>query len=303
MKKDFLSFADLASKELLELLELAAKLKKKPLGKQLSGKAVALVFEKPSTRTRVSFEAGIAQLGGQPIYIDSRGTQLSRGESIEDFAHTLERYVECICARVFEHKTLEVMAKSAGIPVVNMLSDKEHPCQTLADLLTIKERFGKLEQVKVAYIGDGNNVCNSLLLGCAMAGVNITAACPAGYEPLSEIVSKAENIAASSGCAAGITHNPKEAAKGADVIYNDTFVSMGQEKEGQERLKAFIPEYQITKGIMSLAKKSAVYMHCLPAHRGQEVLSEVIDGPQSIVFDQAENRLHAQKALLINLVK
>lgn len=303
MKKNFLSVTDMSPKDLGPLLSAASRMKKNPFGKQLRGKSVALLFEKPSTRTRVSFEVGISQLGGQPVYIDAGSTQLSRGERIEDFSRVMERYVDCICARVFEHKTLEAMAGSAAIPVVNMLSDAEHPCQILADLFAVREKFGRLEGLKMAYIGDGNNVANSLLLGCAMAGMDFSAASPAGYSIRPGMVSKAERIGSSTGSKIEMTAEPKIAAKEADIIYSDVFVSMGAERETEGRLKAFWPKYMVTEKVMGIAKKRAVYMHCLPAHRGQEVSAGVIDGPQSIAFDQAEARLHVQKALLVWLLK
>lgn len=299
MKKDFLSALDITRDEIYDLFKLAKKLKEKPLGQQLKGKVFALLFEKPSTRTRVSFEAGILHLGGSPIYIDATTTQLARGETIEDTARTLDRYVDMVIARVYKHETLVKLAINMGKPVINALSDIEHPCQALADYFTIWERFGRVEGIKLAYIGDGNNVCHSLLLMGATLGANLRVAAPPKYMPNSAIVELAEERL---GRKILLTEDPKEAAKGADVIYTDVFVSMGMEKEKEERLKVFIPKYQVTEELMELASEKAIFMHCLPAHRGQEVVDEVIDGQRSVVFDQAENRMHTQKALILKLL-
>jgi ornithine carbamoyltransferase len=302
MKKDFLSIDDITKNEIFDVLELAVELKKKPIGNLLKGKVFCLLFEKPSTRTRVSFESGINQLGGSAIYLDATTTQLSRGESIEDTARVLDRYVNAIIARVFSHKTLEIMAKYARAHVINALSDLEHPCQILSDLLTIRERFKDFEGLKLAYVGDGNNVCNSLILACAKVGINIAVACPKGFEPERKIVEIARNYTKLSRSKVIIETEPKNAVKDANIVYNDTFVSMGDEKEKDKRLKIFLPKYQVNDRLFKFTAPDAVYMHCLPAHRGQEVTSEVIDGQRSIVFDQAENRLHAQKALLVKMM-
>ncbi|MBI2675145.1 MAG: ornithine carbamoyltransferase [Candidatus Aenigmarchaeota archaeon] len=300
MKKDFLSVADLTREEFLELMDISSRMKKYPFGTQLKGKTIALLFEKPSTRTRMSFEAGIAQLSGYPMYIDSSSTQISRGELIEDVAKVMEKYVDAICARVSDHRTLELLSKYASVPVISMLSDLEHPCQALADIFTIKERFGKFEGIKLAYIGDGNNVCSSLLLACGITGINISVSTPKGYEPNKRILSKARDFSQKNKSKVSFTNRPTEAAKNADVIYTDVWVSMGEEKENDERMKAFM-DFQINKKLARHAKKDFVFMHCLPAHRGLEVTSEIMDGEHSIVWEQAGNRLHVQKALLLRL--
>ncbi len=302
MKKDFLSIDDIKREEIFGVLELAEKLKKKPINNVLRGKVFCLLFEKPSTRTKISFESGIQQMGGSTIYMDATTSQLSRGESIEDTARVLDRYVDAVVARVFSHKTLEVMSKCMDKHVINALSDLTHPCQIMSDLFTIKEKFGKFNRLKLAYVGDGNNVCNSLLLGCAKVGMDISVACPKGFEPNKNIIKMAKDYTKITKSKVVIETEPKSAVKDANIIYNDTFVSMGDEKAKAERLRIFIPKYQVTNKLFELAASDAVYMHCLPAHRGEEVLPEVIDGPRSIVFDQAENRLHTQKALLIKMM-
>jgi ornithine carbamoyltransferase len=302
MKKDFLTLDDIKREELLEILELAEKLKRDRFGRQFENKVFGMIFEKPSTRTRISFEAGISHLGGYPMYIDASTTQLARGEPVEDVARVLDRYLDCLIARVFKHRTLEIIAKYTHFPVINALSDLSHPCQILADLLTIKEKFGRLEGLKLAYIGDGNNVCNSLLLGCAKAGIDISVGCPADFRPDESMLSLAEKYSETTGSKVSVTEDPKEAARDADVIYNDTFISMGDEKEREKRLNTFLPKYQVNKELFSVAKPQAVYMHCLPAHKGEEVAADIIEGERSIVWDQAENRMHTQKALLIKLL-
>lgn len=302
MKKDFLTFDDITKEELFEILKIAERLKKERFGIHLKNKVVGMIFEKPSTRTRISFETGIIHLGGYPMYIDARTTQLARGEAVEDVARVLDRYLDCLIARVFKHETLKIMAEYVHFPVINALSDLSHPCQILADLLTIKERFNKFEGLKLAYIGDGNNVCNSLLLGCTKVGMDISVGCPFDYRPDKNMLSIAERYSKETGSDIMITEDPKEAVQDADIVYNDTFISMGDEKERDKRLKTFLPSYQVNKALMSLAKPTAVYMHCLPAHKGEEVTKDVIEGKQSIVWDQAENRLHTQKALLIKLL-
>jgi len=302
MKKDFLSMDDIKREEIFEILELTEKLKKKPINNILRGKVFCLLFEKASTRTKISFESGIQQMGGSTIYMDATTSQLSRGESIEDTARVLDRYVDAVIARVFSHKTLEIMSKYMNKHVINALSDLTHPCQILSDLFTIKEKFGKFNGLKLAYVGDGNNVCNSLLLGCAKVGMDISVACPKGFEPNENIVKLAKDYTKVTKSKVVIETEPKSAVKDANIIYNDTFVSMGDEKEKAKRLEIFIPKYQVTNKLFELAAPNAVYMHCLPAHRGEEVIPEVIDGPRSIVFDQAENRLHAQKALLVKMI-
>lgn len=304
MKRDFLTITDVKRSELLEILEDARKLKaeREKIRDDLKGKIFAMIFEKPSTRTRVSFEVGIRELGGDVIFISSQEMQLSRGETIADTARVLSRYVHGIIARVSAHESIVELAKHSSVPVVNALSPLEHPCQALADLLTILERKGRLKGVKVAWVGDGNNVCNSLILACCMVGADISVATPKGYEPPKDIAKKAKELATESGSEIKIMNEPESAVRGADVVYTDVFVSMGQEKEREKRIRDFA-NFRVTKKLMSLAKSDAIFMHCLPAHRGEEVDAEVIDGPQSVVFDQAENRLHAQKALLRFLIK
>jgi ornithine carbamoyltransferase len=299
MKKDLLSVNDLEREEVLEIWELAKRLKKEPVKDLLKGKVFALLFEKPSTRTRISFEAGITQLGGSSIYIDATTTQLSRGETIEDTARTMERYVDMVIARVYSHETLIRMAINMNKPVINALSDVEHPCQALSDYFTIMEKFGKVEGVKVAYVGDGNNVCNSLLLAGAMMGAYVSVAGPRRYWPNTAIVDMAKKLG---GDRIRVLESPEEAVKDADVVYTDVFISMGDEREREERFKAFLPRYRVTKGLMELASDRAIFMHCLPAHRGEEVEEEVIDGASSVVFDQAENRMHVQKALILKMM-
>ena len=298
MRKDFLTLDDIKREEMFRVFDLAEKLKKSPINDTLSGKVFCLLFEKPSTRTRVSFESGIQQLGGSVIFLDKTTSQLSRGESIEDTARVLDRYVDGIIARVYSHTTLKIMAEHADAHVINALSDLAHPCQILSDLFTIKERFGDFEGLKLAYVGDGNNVCNSLLLGCSKVGMDISVACPKGFEPDESFIKLARNYSKITKSKITIETEPKSAVKGANIIYNDTFVSMGDEKERKKRLRIFLPKYQVNSKLLKYAEPDVLYMHCLPAHRGEEVTPEVIDGPRSIVFDQAENRLHTQKALL-----
>ena len=271
-------------------------------GAVLSDKTIALLFQKPSTRTRVSFEVAIRKLGGSSLFLSWHELQLSRGETVADTARVLERYVDGIIARVSEHEILVEMAENARVPVINALSNRFHPCQVLADLLTIWERFGRLKGIKLAYVGDGTNVCNSLLLGCTKVGMDISVACPVGYEPDPEAVKWAFENASRTGSTIIITDEPVEAVKDAHVIYTDTFMSMHiPESEREKRMEVFVPDYQVRPELFEYARPEAVFMHCLPAHRGEEVVPEVIDGPRSIVFDQAENRLHAQVALLIFL--
>ena len=302
MKKDFLTLDDITKQEMFEVFELAEKLKKNPIKSYLKGKVFCLFFEKPSTRTRVSFESGIKQLGGDTVYLDKTTSQMSRGETVEDTSRVLERYVDGIIARVYSHKTLEIMSRSTDIPIINALSDLSHPCQILSDLFTIKEKFKSLKGLKLAYVGDGNNVCNSLLLGCAKVGMDISVACPKGFEPDKLMLEIAGNYAKITKSKIVVGTEPRDLVKDSNVIYNDTFVSMGEEKETEKRLKIFLPKYQVNEKLLSLASSDVLYMHCLPAHRGQEVTSDVIDGPRSIVFDQAENRLHVQKALLAKML-
>jgi ornithine carbamoyltransferase len=263
----------------------------------LKGKTLAMIFEKPSTRTRVSFEVGMWQLGGYALYLSTSDLQLGRGETIADTAQVLSRYVDGIMARVFAHQTILDLAKYSRVPVINGLSDFSHPCQGLADLFTIYEKKGRLSGLRLAYVGDGNNVAHSLLYGCSKVGINITLACPKGFEPDPEVVSKAEEEGKKSGCEVRITKDPKEAVKGADIVYTDVWASMGKEKEHEKRMKVFKP-YQVNGKLVKEAEEDYIFMHCLPAHRGQEVTDEVADSENSVIFDQAENRLHTQKALL-----
>ncbi len=303
--KHFLSLHDVTPHELEVLLSLAARLKAErragishPL---LAGKTLGMIFAKSSTRTRVSFEVGMHQLGGHALFLSSSDIQLGRGESIADTARTLSRYLDAIMIRTFRHEDVLDLARFGGIPVINGLTDLQHPCQVLADLQTIAERKGRLAGLKLAYLGDGNNMAHSLLHGCAKAGMDIAVATPKGYACDPGIVEEAKADAKASGAAVLLTEDPDEAAAGADVVYTDTWVSMGQETEKAARLAAF-GAYRVDARLLSLAKPDAVFLHCLPAYRGFEVTEEVIDGPQSAVFDEAENRLHAQKAVLATLL-
>ncbi len=298
-KRDLLGMGDLEPAEVTRLIQAAERYKRNRGAKsnELSNKTIALIFEKPSTRTRVSFEVAIREMGGESLFLSSQELQLARGETIADTARTLSRYVHGLVARVRSHDSLVELARYSSVPVINALSPLEHPCQTLADLLTIWEKKKRLQGVKVAWVGDGNNVCNSLALGCTMVGADISLAIPKGYEPPREILEKAQAYASKSGSKITLTSNPEQAVADADVVYTDVFVSMGQESEREKRMKDF-DGFQVTGELMKLAKPNAIFMHCLPAHRGEEVTEEVIDGPQSVVFDQAENRLHAQKAVL-----
>lgn len=291
--------------EIYDLINLALRLKEEqkkgiphPI---LSNKALGMIFSKASTRTRVSFEVGIYQLGGYGLFLNSSDIQLGRGETIEDTAKVLSRYLDGIMIRTYAQEDVEELARYSTIPVINGLTDMFHPCQILADLMTIYESKGKLKGLKLAYVGDGNNVAHSLLIGCTKVGMNISIACPTGYEPHKNVIDWAIGNSKSSGSLVNITSQPKEAVWDADIVYTDVWTSMGQEKESNERLKAFAP-YQVNQSLFSLAKPDAIFLHCLPAHRGEEVTSEVIDGPQSLVFEEAENRLHVQKAVMVSLM-
>ena len=303
MKKDLTSIMDVAQ-DISKILKLSKdfeeKFHKRETHEILKGKTIALLFEKPSTRTRVSFEVAIAQLGGHSFYLSWQDLQLTRGETVEDTARVLSKYINGIVIRSSKHETITEFAKHATVTVINGLSNLEHPCQILSDLFTILERKGQLRGLNLAWIGDGNNVCNSLLLGCAITGVNVKVACPRGYEPL--LVEKAEQLAKISGASIEILTNPVEAIQDADIVYTDTWISMGTESEAEKRLNIF-PPYQVNKKLVSHAKKDYIFMHCLPAHRGQEVTSDIIDDPiHSVVWYQAENKLHAQKAVLTFLL-
>lgn len=303
MVRDYLSVDDLTPEELTALLDLAAKLKAEPEGYagRLHGKVVAMVFEKPSTRTRVSFEVAISSAGGHPVPLSSAELQLGRGETIEDTGRVLSRYVDAVVLRTFEQERLEVLARAASVPVVNALSDFEHPCQCLADLLTVRETKGELAGRTLVYLGDGNNVTHSLLLGCAKSGMRIRVATPPGFEPIPQVVQRAREIARATGGQVEVLNDPAEACVGADVLYTDVWASMGQEAEAGERALVF-PAYQLNQPMVELAAPDVTVLHCLPAHRGQEITDEVIDGPHSAVWDQAENRMHTQKALLLWLL-
>ncbi len=298
MKKDFLSIWDLSSCEIYNLFQLADKLrflvKKNKNYKPLRNKFCALIFEKPSTRTRVSFEVGARELGANTLFLSAQEIHLGRGESIEDTAKVLSRYVDAVIIRTYGHERIVRFAQAADISVINALSDLLHPCQAMADYYTLWQR-GKLNGIKFAYVGDGNNVCHSLILGAAKLGVEMVVATPQNYSPQPSIMEKAKSI----GAKINLTTDPKEAVKEADVIYTDVWTSMGKEKEREERKKIFQP-YQVNLHLLSLAKPDALVMHCLPAHRGEEITDEVIDGKQSIVFEQAENRLHIQRAILVD---
>ena len=299
--KHLIEMADLSHEQLIEILDMADDLKEKRLRGKVSdllrNKSLAMIFEKSSTRTRVSFEVAMSDVGGHSLYLNYKDIQIGRGEPISDTAKVLSRYVHGICARVNSHETIKGLAENATIPVINALSDLEHPCQILADLMTIREYKSKFSGLKYAWIGDGNNVCNSAIIGCALVGMNIAIACPPGYEPNSDIVAKAKEL----GGNVTITHDREEAAKDADVLYTDVWVSMGDEEEREKRLSDLGP-YQINSELLDIAKHDAIVMHCLPAHRGEEITEEVLEGPHSVVFDQAENRLHAQKALILKLM-
>lgn len=303
MERDYLSVDDLSPEELAFLLDLAAEVKAKPAdhASALAGRQVALIFEKPSTRTRVSFEVAVASTGGHPIPLSSTELQLGRGETIEDTGRVLSRYVDAIVLRTFEQERLELLAAAASVPVINALSDFEHPCQALADLLTVREIKGGLAGRALAYLGDGNNVTHSLLLAGAKAGMHVRVATPPGFEPIPQVVQRSTEIAHGTGGTVRITHDPIEASRDADVLYTDVWASMGQEAEAEERALVF-PAYALDAEKVAVAKPDVTVLHCLPAHRGQEITDEVIDGPLSAVWDQAENRLHTQKALLLWLL-
>jgi len=297
--KDLLTLAELTPKEFLGLIDNSIKLKKelkkgvnKPI---LKNKTLTMIFQKPSTRTRVSFETGMFQLGGHAINLSSNDTQLSRGESIEDTAKTLSRYTDCIMARVYDHELLQKLSAHSSVPVINGLSDSFHPCQILADFMTIQEKKKKLKGLKIAWIGDGNNVCNSMIYGAALSGIDMSIATPKGYEPDKSVVKEAKkstNIE--------LTVDPFTATKNADVVVTDTYSSI--HNKDPKRIKKFLPKYQVNPKLMKSAKKDAIFLHCLPAKREEEVTSSVLDGNQSVIWDEAENRLHTQKALLISLI-
>ncbi len=303
--KHLIDLNDLSSEDIKSLFTLAEKLKKElRAGVQhhlLKGKTLGMIFSKSSTRTRVSFEVGMYQLGGYPIFLSSNDIQLGRGETIHDTARVLSHYIDGIMIRTFKHSDVQDLAKYGTIPVINGLTDLMHPCQILADLFTVYERKGGLKGLRMAYVGDGNNAANSLIQGCAKTGMDIAVASPAGYMCSSTIIEQARSAAAKSGSRVIITEDPWEAIKDADVVYTDTWVSMGQEDEKEMRIKTFMP-YQVNEKLFRLARKDAICLHCLPAYRGLEVTEEIIDGPNSCVFDEAENRLHVQKAIMATLM-
>lgn len=297
--RDFLSIDDLTVDDLRALLSAAAEVKASPGGwtDRIHGKQIALIFEKPSTRTRVSFETAVETMGGHAIVLRGDELQLGRGETIEDTGRVLSRYVDAIVIRTFGQERLERLAEAADVPVVNALSDQEHPCQALADLQTVVENFGDAAGKVLTYVGDGNNVAHSLMLAGVMLGMHVRVACPAGYEPIETITMRCEQLAGSSGGSVEVSHDPRRAAEGAHVLYTDVWASMGQEGEADERKDLFAP-YQLDASLVSASADDVIVMHCLPAHRGEEIAAEAIDGPHSVVWDQAENRMHAQKALL-----
>ncbi len=304
--KDLLTIAGIPRMEVHKLLRLAAELKRQRRRglphRYLAGMTLGLLFEKPSTRTRVSFEAGMSQLGGQALFFPVSDFQLSRGESVADTAHVLSRYVDGLVIRTFDHTTVEEWARQATIPVINGLTDSCHPCQALSDLLTIREHKGPLEGLKIAYVGDGTNVAHSLIHGAAKTGMCISLGCPVGYGPDQRVVDQARLEAEQTGGTIEIHEDPWLVVKEADVVYTDVWISMGREHEQTRRLKALEP-YQLNERLLKRARREAIVMHCLPAHRGQEITGDVLDGPQSVVLDQAENRLHMQKAILVRLLK
>lgn len=298
--RDLLSIADLNPKEIEELLQMATQLKSKEL-KLHSNKVLGLLFKKASTRTRVSFTVAMYQLGGQVIDLNPNVTQVSRGEPVQDTARVLDRYLDILAIRTFEQKELQTFANYAQIPVINALTDLEHPCQILADLLTIQEEFQTLKGLTLTYVGDGNNVANSLMLGCALVGMNVKIATPSGYEPSANVVEQARSISGGK-TEVVITKEPQIAAKNANILYTDVWASMGQEEEADDRMPIFKP-YQINQELLSFADPKAIVLHCLPAHRDEEITNDVIEGEHSRVWDQAENRLHAQKALLASILE
>ena len=304
--RHFLRVNDWAADELVLVLDWADRLKARQRERiehrLLEGRTLGMVFQKPSTRTRVSFEVGIFQLGGAGLYLAAGDLQLGRGETIKDTAAVLSRYLDGIMIRTFAQADIDELAEHANIAVINGLTDDFHPCQALADVMTIRERFGRVEGVRVTYLGDGNNVCHSLMVACAKLGSHFTAATPAGYEPSDEVVGWALAAAEASGGTVELTSDPRAAAEGADVLYTDVWTSMGQEDEKDQRLRD-LAEYRLDAGLVELAGEEAIVLHCLPAHYGEEITEDVLYGPQSAVWDQAENRLHAQKALLALIIR
>jgi len=303
--KDFLTLADFNKESLTYLLDLAARLKQdNKIGQThhvLKDKTLVLIFSKPSLRTRVSFEIGMRQLGGNSLVLKQDEINLGVRETIADTARTISRYADCVMIRTFAQSDVDEFAKWADIPVINGLTDSSHPCQILADLLTVKEKFGELENLKLTYVGDGNNVANSLLLGCSIMGMDISICCPEGYDPDTEYLNRAEEFADMSGSKIQVTNNPKESMKGANIVYTDVWASMGQEAEAGERRKLFAP-YQINSELLSSASDDVIVLHCLPAHRGEEITEEVLEKYAYVIFEQAENRMHAQKAIMASII-
>ena len=301
--KDLVSIHDLSAEDVEALFQLAANVKKRPdrYRSALAGQTLAMIFEKSSTRTRVSFEVGMYQLGGLATFLSSRDIQIGRGEPISDTAKVLSRYVNGIMARTFAHATVTDLAKYASIPVINGLTDLLHPCQALADYFTVREHFGHTRGLTLAYVGDGNNMCHSLMFGGSKVGMNVRVATPEGYRPNADIVALALQDAAAAGTTLEILTAPADAVNGAHAVYTDVFASMGQEAEAAVRLKAFAG-FQVSPELMSGADESAIFMHCLPCHRGEEVHADVVDGKASVIFDEAENRLHVQKAIMLMLM-
>lgn len=303
MKKDFITIHDLTRYEFFELMDKTQKIKDDPdnYRRKLQHQVLAMIFEKPSLRTRMTFEVGMLELGGSAIYLSPNEIQIGKRETVEDVAHNLERWVDGIMIRTFAHDNVVRLAAASSVPVINALTDLLHPCQAMADFFTLKEHKGNISKIKLAWVGDGNNVCHSLMFAAAKAGCKMSAAVPKGYEPNPEIVKLAREDGQGSDFELVVTNDPAEAVRDADAIYTDVWTSMGQEAEKEARLKLFAP-YQVNEALMSKAKDDCVFMHCLPAHRGEEVSAEVFDGPRAIVFDEAENRLHAQKAIMLALM-
>jgi ornithine carbamoyltransferase len=303
MHKDFISIHDLSRYEFFELMDMTVRIKKNPddYRKKLKNQVLAMIFEKPSLRTRMTFEVGMLELGGQAIYLSPNEIQIGKRETVEDIAHNLERWVDGIMIRTFAHDNVVRLGRAAKIPVINALTDLLHPCQAMADFFTLKEHKGDIGRIKLAWVGDGNNVCHSLMFAAAKAGCRMSVAVPKGYEPNPEIVKLALADGRGTAFELTVSNDPNEAVLGADAIYTDVWTSMGQEAEKEERLRTFAP-FQVNAALMARAKEDCVFMHCLPAHRGEEVTAEVFESTRSIVFDEAENRLHAQKAIMLALM-
>jgi len=303
MQKDFLSIHDITPYEFHELLDLTQDIKEDPetYHKKLKGRVLAMIFEKPSLRTRMTFEVGMLELGGEAIYLSPNEIQLGKRETVEDVGHNLERWVDGIMIRTFAHENVIRLAKAASAPVINALTDLSHPCQGMADFFTLREKKGGLSRLKLTYVGDGNNVCHSLMLAAAKAGTRMAVATPKGYEPNAEMVKAAQEDGRDTGYSLQVTTDAREAVKDADAVYTDVWASMGQEEEKEARARIFAP-YQVNPELMAAAKPDAIFMHCLPAHRGEEVAAPVFDSAQAVVFDQAENRLHIQKAIMLKLM-